>query len=629
MKIGTKELSTRTFGNEDYLPRVPLPTLEESCEKFIAWCAPLLTEDELAATQTAVASFLLPESPARKFQAALEQYNSSKGVQSWLDAFWSYRYLGRRDRIALNANFFFLFEDSDEGQVERAAGLIAAAVNYKLLLDAQRIPPVVQQERALSMEQNKFLFSTTRIPGPVQDTVRAPFSEDWPGPSRERHIVVIYHGKMFRMDVIGPDGRPYTVADLVAGLRPLVADCAADPVPCASVGHLTTKPRAEWADSRRALLNCHPDNAKRLDTVETALFCVCLEETAPKDVLEACDELLHGDSGNRWFDKALSLIVFQDGTAGINVEHSKLDGITILHLVDTLLDQSPEEHPRQTGAQSQRIPVIEAIEFDLDADLQADVRIAAGSFAAHAADTATSVLSLEDFGTDRVKQLRMSPDAFVQMAFQLAHKRARGLVGATYEAIATRQYRHGRTEAMRVVTPEVVRFVTVMDDSEADETTRRTAFRAAAEKHVERAKECQAGHAPEQHLWELQLIQRRRGEALGLPAPLALYETPGWLKMRDDYLSTSSTSSPNIQYGGFGPTSDRCIGLGYILLPDRFSLHLSTRRPLAGEMLLFADELREAMRELRDLLAAEQEQEQLLTRAVGLHGPPPRPEQGL
>jgi carnitine O-acetyltransferase len=99
--------------------------------------------------------------------------------------------------------------------------------------------------------------------------------------------------------------------------------------------------------------------------------------------------------------------------------------------------------------------------------------------------------------------------------------------------------------------------------------------------------------------------------------------------MRDDYLSTSSTSSTNIQYGGFGPTSDRCIGLGYVLLSDRFNLHLSTRRPLAGEMFLFADELREAIRELQDLLAPEQEQEQLLTRAVGLPGPPPRPEQGL
>lgn len=50
----SREWSTRTFGNEDRLPRVPLPTLEESCERFLTWCTPLLTEDELAVTATAV-----------------------------------------------------------------------------------------------------------------------------------------------------------------------------------------------------------------------------------------------------------------------------------------------------------------------------------------------------------------------------------------------------------------------------------------------------------------------------------------------------------------------------------------------------------------------------------------------
>src|SRR6185312_13251248 len=101
--------------------------------------------------------------------------------------FWSYRYLGRRDCVAVNANFFFLFEDSEQGQVDRAAGLVAGALDYKLLIDEQRVPPAVQRGRALSMEQNKYLFSTTRIPGPVQDSARTPYSDDWPGPSRERH----------------------------------------------------------------------------------------------------------------------------------------------------------------------------------------------------------------------------------------------------------------------------------------------------------------------------------------------------------------------------------------------------------------------------------------------------------
>ncbi|MGH3620201.1 MAG: choline/carnitine O-acyltransferase, partial [Sciscionella sp.] len=123
--------------------------------------------------------------------------------------------------------------------------------------------------------------------------------------------------------------------------------------------------------------------------------------------------------------------------------------------------------------------------------------------------------------------------------------------------------------------------------------------------HVARAKECQAGQAPEQHLWELQLIQKRRGDALGVTEPLALYETPGWLTMRDDYLSTSSAPSTNIQYFGFGSTSNRCIGVAYVLLPDRLNLYLSTPLAVADEMLVFADNLRDAVRALRDLLSTE------------------------
>jgi carnitine O-acetyltransferase len=282
----------------------------------------VLTADELTATRTAVTAFLQADGPGRRLQAALEHYDASGGVRSWLDAFWRDRYLGRRDRIALNANFFFLFRHSGQEQVERAAGLLAAAVNYKLLLDAQAIPPGVRRGRSLSTEQHKFLFSATRIPGLAHDTVRAPYGQGWPGPSRERHIVVFFRGNVFRMTVIGPQGRPHSLDDLTAGLRAVMAAGATEAAPGAAVGHLTTKARADWAVSRRALLDRHPGNARMLDAIETALFCLCLEDAAPKSAAEACERLLHGDSRNRWFDKAFSLIVFRDGTAGVNVEHS-------------------------------------------------------------------------------------------------------------------------------------------------------------------------------------------------------------------------------------------------------------------------------------------------------------------
>jgi carnitine O-acetyltransferase len=601
MKLNSSQAwSTRTFGNEDRLPRVPLPTLEDSCERFVEWCAPLLSADELATTEAAVTAFLRPDSPARTLHAALERYDADEGVRSWLDTFWPYRYLGRRDRIALNANFFFLFQEAAQQQVERAADLVAAAVGYKLLLDEERIPPVVQRGQPHSMEQQKFLFSTTRIPGPVQDAVRAPYSAEWPGPSPARHIAVFFGGNLFRMEVLSPEGRPHTPDDLATGLRAIMKTGSTRAATDTSVGHLTTKARAEWAASREALLACDPGNADALDAVETALFCLCLEDFAPKDTLEACDHLLHGNSGNRWFDKAVSLIVFEDGTAGINVEHCGLDGTTILNFVDTVLGDAPEAE-----RESQGLPAVDTIEFVLDGDLRADVQAAAEAFADYADSTATTTVSFQDFGANRAKQLGMSPDAFVQMAYQLAHKRTKGVSGATYESIATRQYQNGRTEAMRVVTPEVLRFVAAMEDPGADAATRRAAFRAAAEKHVARAKECQVGQAPEQHLWELQLIQRRRGAELGATEQLDLYETPGWLKMRDDYLSTSSAPSTNIQYFGFGSTSSQCIGVAYVLLPERFNIYLSTPRPVADEMFGFAENLKQAVRELQDLLATE------------------------
>lgn len=602
-------MTERTFAADDHLPRVPLPTLEDSCGRFLQWCAPLLAADELATTRAAVGDLLRADGPGRTLQAALAEYDATPGVGSWLDLFWPSRYLGRRDRIALNANFFFLFRDDTPlamstaaTQVDRASGIISAAVDYKLALDQEAIPPVTQRGQKLSMWQNKYLFSETRIPGAEQDTVRVPYSDEWPGHSEARHIVVFFRGSMFRMDVLGPDGAPYSPEDLADGLRAVLKASARPARTDSAVGHLTTKARAEWAASRQTL-STEPANVAALDAVETALFAICLEDFTPRDELHACDQLLHGDSANRWFDKSVSFIVFGDGQAGINVEHCGLDGTTILSFVDTLLETPVPKHAARSGAQAQGLPAVEPIEFVLDAAQRADIAGAGAAFARYAAENATQTVTFPDFGTARAKQLGISPDAFAQLSYQLAHRRSKGITGATYESIATRQYRNGRTEAMRVVTPEMVAFVDMMQDPDADPESKLAAARTAASAHVERAKQCQAGDAPEQHLWELQWIQRRRGAELGVTDPIPLYDSPGWTILRDDYLSTSSAPSVNIRYFGFGSTSSRCIGVAYVLLPDRWNLYLATPTPVADQMYAFADHLRAAVADLEALLA--------------------------
>ena len=582
------EWSKKTFANEERLPRVPLPTLEESAERFLEWCAPLLTASQLQQTKAAVDEMLQPASTARTLHGALEEYDKTPGVHSWLDEFWPTRYLGRRDRIALNANFFFLFKDTEQDQVTRAADLIAGAVDYKVLLDTEDLPPALMRGQALSMEQNKYLFSETRIPGERQDTVRMQY------PSIARHIAVFYKGHIFSVDVLSASAQPYSRTDLQAALTAIMSGVTTPVATNEAVGHLTTKARAEWAQTRQTLL---ADNQAAVDAIETALFCVCLEDIAPENPKQAADQLLHGNSANRWFDKSISLIVFANGQAGINIEHCGLDGTTILNFVDAIVTATPEGRIEAPSAN----PAVKEVTFTLSDTMKAEIQAAGDDFKQYATGVATETVSFEDFGANDAKALGMSPDAFAQMAYQLAHQRTKGIIGATYESIATRHFNHGRTEAMRVVTPEILEFVKTIEDPQADKATKQTAFKAAAEKHVARAKQAQMGKAPEQHLWELQLLQNRRGQELGATGEMPLYTSPGWLIMRDDYLSTSSAPSVNVQYFGFGSTNTHCIGIGYVMLPDHWNIYLSTAQEVAGDMHDFAENLRFAVQELAEL----------------------------
>jgi len=253
-----------------------------------------------------------------------------------------------------------------------------------------------------------------------------------------------------------------------------------------------------------------------------------------------------------------------------------------------------------------RAPDCSALSFTLDASLEAHIARAREGFTVLAENTATEYFEFLNFGTDHIKSLKMSPDAFLQMAFQYAHFKAKGLTGATYESVATRHFDRGRTEAMRVVTPESEAFVACMSDVGTSKSDKIQAFRAAADAHISRAKACQAGQAPEQHLWQLLLLAEGQTEELNISSKdLALFESPGWLKMRDDYLSTSSVPSDHVLMFGFGSTSEKCIGNSYLPRHDAIYGFLSTPSSVAEQMHKYSQHLRATLIELAGLLAEE------------------------
>lgn len=70
----------------------------------------------------------------------------------------------------------------------------------------------------------------------------------------------------------------------------------------------------------------------------------------------------------------------------------------------------------------------------------------------------------DNYGKGFMKKCRISPDAFIQMALQLAYYRDAGRFSLTYEASMTRLFREGRTETVRPCTIESAAWVKSMLD---------------------------------------------------------------------------------------------------------------------------------------------------------------------
>lgn len=74
------------------------------------------------------------------------------------------------------------------------------------------------------------------------------------------------------------------------------------------------------------------------------------------------------------------------------------------------------------------------------------------------------ILVHQEYGKGFMKKCRLSPDAFIQMALQLAYYRDAGRFSLTYEASMTRLFREGRTETVRPCTIESSAWVKAMEN---------------------------------------------------------------------------------------------------------------------------------------------------------------------
>ncbi|KAI1639397.1 choline/Carnitine O-acyltransferase [Biscogniauxia mediterranea] len=524
-----------TFAGQDSLPKLPIPDLETTCKKYLAALRPLQGPREHAETRLAVQDFLSTDGP--ELQEKLLKY--AEGKTSYIEQFWYDSYLNFDNPVVLNLNPFFLLEDDPtparNNQVTRAASLVVSALEFVRAVRREELPPDTMKGKPLDMYQYSRLFGTARVP-----TDHGCQIEQDP---ESKHIVVLCHGQFYWFDVLDDNSDLLmSEKDISINLQTIIDDAAQTPIQEAAkgaLGILSTENRKIWSGLRDVLTKEEgSNNADCLGIVDSALFMLCLDYTEPDSAAALCQNMLCGTNEvvkgvqigtciNRWYDK-LQIIVCKNGSAGINFEHTGVDGHTVLRFAsdvytDTILrfartinGQAPTLWKTTSPDPSKRDPesfgdvntTPHKLEWDMSPELNIAVRFAETRLADLIGQNEFECLDFGGYGKNFITSMGFSPDAFVQMAFQAAYYGLYGRVECTYEPAMTKFYLHGRTEAIRTVTEESVHFVqTFWADNPAE--LKVEALRKACQRHVNSTRECAKAEGCDRHLYALFCLWQR------------------------------------------------------------------------------------------------------------------------
>jgi len=505
---GNKE---KTFQLQDKLPSLPVPSLAQTCEKYLDSVKPHLTREEFLQTQFLVNEFA--SGVGKDLHRKLEK--RAKSMRNWLEAWWEdLAYLTPRYPSAPLINVAGPLPITDMWPVQNGTQIKRAAVfTHAYLLIWQRlytgeIPIDRMGSTPLCMFQFSRLFSCCKIPGKEKDSLRTSFVTAPHG--SPRHIIVQTRGRIFSCTVLDENMEPLTPPEIERQLQEIQSIANS---PGIGIGSLTGERRDTWHELRERLISLDRNNQKNLDVIETSLFALVLDENVPETEIEVCKHAIHGDSKNRWFDKAVSVLVFKSGRLASQCDHAPFDGVVEIDSIILAVKYLEEKGGEWQGSSEiKNYFAPQELVFKADDVIHRAVEDAVQKYQQLAATVSVIAHSTQQYGKGFIKPYKIHPDTFVQMAIQLSYYRLHRKPAPTYETAQTRQFYHGRTDTVRSCTVEATEWCKAMFDENTDNLRKLRLFREACKKHIKLMKEAVDGQGIDRHLLGLQLIAASEGD---------------------------------------------------------------------------------------------------------------------
>ncbi|KAM9386335.1 carnitine O-palmitoyltransferase 2, mitochondrial [Pholidichthys leucotaenia] len=580
------------------LPRLPIPKLEDTIRRYLAAQRPLLDDDQFRTTEKLAEDF--PSGAGGRLHEELLAQDKNNKHTSYISAPWFDMYLSARDSVVLNYNPFMSFNPDPRpdynDQLVRATNMVCSAVRFMKTLRASLLEPEVFHLNSAKSDTDRFkslirwvppslswygaymvkafpldmsqyfrLFNSTRIPKRGRDEL---FTDE-----TGRHLLVMRKGHMYVFDVVDRDGNLVKPAEIQSHLKYILSDPA--PVPAFPLGVLTSENRDVWVGLREKLIAA--GNAEELRTVDSALFCLCLDDDTMRDHIHVSHNMLHGDGCNRWYDKSFSIILTKDGHAAINFEHSWGDGVAVLRFQNEIFKDTTEKplvHPGSAAtAGADSSSAVRRLDFKLNPELQNGIKTAKEQFDSAVSKLTIDAMEFKRGGKEQLKKSKLSPDAVAQLSFQMGFLRQYGQTAATYESCSTAAFKHGRTETIRPATVHTKKcsHAFVCEPGKHSVAELRAMLDECSKYHGQLTKEAAMGQGFDRHLFALRYLANSKSQ----PLP-GLYGDPAYAAINHNILSTSTLTSPAVSLGGFAPVVPDGFGIGYGVHDDWIGCNVSS-----------------------------------------------------
>uniref|UniRef100_A0A673IW54 carnitine O-palmitoyltransferase n=1 Tax=Sinocyclocheilus rhinocerous TaxID=307959 RepID=A0A673IW54_9TELE len=596
------------YSYQGSLPNLPVPAVKDTVKRYLESARPLMSDSEYERMTTLAKEFESSLGNRLQWYLKLKAMWASNYVSDWWE---EYVYLRGRGPLMVNSNYYgmdFLYVTPTPIQAARAGNTLHACLLYRRKLNREEIKPV-----------SPHYMRTVRIG--VHLLVFCVYLDSLIHWQDSEYVAVFHRGRYFRLWLYHA-GRMLSPREIEQQIQRIMDD-PSPPVPGeAKLAALTAGDRIPWAQARKEFFSSGV-NKRSLDCIEKAAFFVALDDDEqgmrgddPAGNLDRyAKSLLHGKCYDRWFDKSFTVVVYKNGKNGLNAEHSWADGPIMAHVWEYVmttdsfqLGYTEEGHCKGDVASS--LPPPTRLTWDIPAECQERIERSLTVAQALADDVDFHVLPIQEFGKGAIKKCKISPDAYIQIALQLAYYRNRGTFSLTYEASMTRLFREGRTETVRSCTSESCAFIRALEGGESKEVCRRL-FRTASEKHQQLYRMAMTGGGIDRHLFCLYLVSKYLGE-----------ESPFLKEVLSETwrLSTSQTPLQQVELfdfvnhpeyttcgGGFGPVADDGYGVSYIIVGENMiNLHISCKHSCPQtDSHKFGADIKKALEDLLELLSPE------------------------